>query len=133
MILINYSHPLTPAQIGQVQRLAGQEITRSVQVPVQFESSLSFLPQLEALMREIPLSSEELQGEALLVNLPALNFIAALLLAELHGRMGYFPPVLRLAPLEGCLPPRYEVAEILNLQAVRDQARRGRFNGRGEA
>jgi len=57
------------------------------------------------------------------LNLPSLNFIAALLLAELHGRMGYFPPILRLRPAEGSVPPRYAVAEILNLQALRDAAR----------
>ena len=45
------------------------------------------------------------------------------MLAELHGRLGYFPPVLRLRPVEGALPPRFEVAEILNLQDVRDAAR----------
>ncbi|MCS7301391.1 MAG: CRISPR-associated protein Csx15 [Fimbriimonadales bacterium] len=49
--------------------------------------------------------------------------IAATLLAELHGRMGYFPPVLRLRPVEGAVPPRFEVAEILNLQQIRDTAR----------
>ncbi|MGH2522324.1 MAG: CRISPR-associated protein Csx15, partial [Anaerolineales bacterium] len=42
---------------------------------------------------------------------------------ELHGRMGYFPPLIRLRPVQEALPPRYEVAEILNLQAVRDGAR----------
>ena len=47
-------------------------------------------------------------------------------LAELHGRMGYYPPVVRLRPVPDSLPPRYEVAEILNLQAVRDDARRKR-------
>ena len=55
-----------------------------------------------------------------------LNFITALLLAALHGRMGYFPPVIRLRPDAGSLPPRYEVVEILNLQAVRDAARQER-------
>ena len=44
-------------------------------------------------------------------------------LAELHGRMGYFPASGRRRPLAGSLPPRFEVAEIINLQAVRDQAR----------
>ena len=63
----------------------------------------------------------------LIVNLPSLNFIAGLLLAELHGRMGYFPPILRLRPVSDSLPPRYEVAEILNLQAVRDAARAARY------
>jgi hypothetical protein len=47
-------------------------------------------------------------------------------LAELHGRMGYFPPVLRLRPVEQALPPRYELAEVINLQAVRDSARKER-------
>jgi len=40
--------------------------------------------------------------------------------------MGYFPTVLRLRPVEGAVPPRFEVVEILNLQQVRDQARRTR-------
>ncbi len=51
------------------------------------------------------------------------------LLAELHGRMGYFPPCIRMRPVVGpdgqrIVPPRFEVAEILNLQAIRDEARR---------
>ncbi len=37
--------------------------------------------------------------------------------------MGYFAPLLRLKPVPGVVPPRYEVAEVLNLQAVRDAAR----------
>jgi hypothetical protein len=41
--------------------------------------------------------------------------------------MGYFPPVVRLRPVAGSLPPRYEVAEILNLQAIRDEARKRRY------
>jgi hypothetical protein len=40
--------------------------------------------------------------------------------------MGYFPPVLRLRPVEGALPPRFEAAETLNLQGVRDAARKKR-------
>jgi hypothetical protein len=73
------------------------------------------------------LSSEELQTKPILVNLPSLNTIAALLLAELHGRMGYFPPVLRLRPVSGVTPPRFEAAEIINLQEIRDSARKQRL------
>jgi hypothetical protein len=62
----------------------------------------------------------------LLINPPTLNVIASLLMAELHGRCGYFPSVLRLRLMPGQIPPAYEVAEILNLQQVRDQARRSR-------
>jgi len=68
----------------------------------------------------------EWQTAPLLINPPALNSIAAALLAELHGRMGYFPPIVRLRPVAGSTPTRYEVAEVINLQEVRDQARRRR-------
>jgi hypothetical protein len=55
--------------------------------------------------------------------MPSLSIIAATLLAELHGRMGYFPTVVRMRPVAGSTPPRFEVAEIVNLQDVRDEAR----------
>jgi hypothetical protein len=45
--------------------------------------------------------------------------IAATLLAELHGRMGYFPTILRLKPIPNSTPPQFQVAEVINLQAVR--------------
>ncbi len=54
------------------------------------------------------------------------NSGAVALLVELHGRMGYFPPIVRLKPVAGALPPRYEVTEIINLQEVREQARKKR-------
>ena len=126
MILLNFSHPLTAEQIAQVEGLTGQPVARAISLPVQFDSDAAFEPQLRALMADLPLTPEALQTEPIVVNLPSLNFIAALLLAELHGRMGYFPPIIRLRPAAGSLPPRYEVAEILNLQAVRDAARRAR-------
>jgi len=77
-------------------------------------------------MASVPLTAEQWQTEPILVNLPSLNFIAALLLAELHGRMGYFPAIIRLRSVEGSTPTRYEVAEILNLETVRGAARKKR-------
>ena len=41
--------------------------------------------------------------------------------AELHGRIGHFPALVRLHPKSGPLTT-YEVAELLNLQTVRDEA-----------
>jgi len=126
VLLLNFSHPLTADQVAQVAALTGQPVAQTISLPVQFDSDAAFEPQLQALVAELPLTAEALQTEPIVVNLPSLNFIAALLLAELHGRMGYFPPIIRLRPAAGSLPPRYEVAEILNLQAVRDAARRAR-------
>ncbi len=128
MILLNYSHPLTPAQKSQVEALTGQPVEQVIDQPVQFDPDQPFQPQLLALMARLPLDALTLQTAQIVVNPPSLNFITALLLAELHGRMGYFPPVLRLRPVANSLPPRYEAAEVLNLQAVRDGARTTRYS-----
>lgn len=123
MLLLNLSHPLTLAQQTQMESLAGKPIARLIEIMPQFDEQQPFRPQLAALMEQIPLSPAEWQGEPILVILPSLNFIAALLLAELHGRMGYFPPVVRTRPVANSLPRQYEVAEVLDLQAERDEAR----------
>lgn len=127
MILLNFSHPLTKEQIDYIQEITDEPIAEIISIPVHFDNQQPFLPQLEELVKGLPLTAEQYQTESLLVNPPSLNFITALLLAELHGRMGYFPPILRLRPVERVLPPRFEVAEILNLQAVRETARKGRY------
>lgn len=126
MIVLNFSHPLTPEQTGQIEALTQQKIEQVVDIPVQFDNDQAFEPQLQELMAKLPLTSDELQTKPILVNLPSLNTIAALLLAELHGRMGYFPPVLRLRLIANTTPTKFEVAEILNLQVVRDKARQER-------
>ncbi len=123
MILINCSHPLTDAQRAQIEALTGQSIAREIHAPAHFDHGAPFAEQTAALVASIGLTSEEWQTAPILLVPPALNVIALVLLAELHGRMGYFAPVVRLRPVESALPPRYEVAEVLNLQEVRDRAR----------
>ena len=126
MILLNFSHPLTPDHLQQIEALAGQKVERVVEVRSQVDAQHPLVPQMMALADECGLSSAEWQTLPILVNPPALNFVAVALLAELHGRCGYFPAHLRMRPVEGSLPPRYEVAEVLDLQAVRDSARQKR-------
>ncbi|GAB6273801.1 MAG: hypothetical protein STSR0004_06640 [Peptococcaceae bacterium] len=84
------------------------------------------MPQVTELVDRAGLSPAEWQTLPLLINPPSLNFIAVALMAHLHGRCGYFPAVLRLRPVEGSLPPQFEVAEVLDLQAIRDRARQNR-------
>lgn len=126
MILLNFSHPLTPDQISQVEDITGEPAAEVRHVPAQFDHERPFAAQVVALADGCGLSPEEWQTRPLLVVPPALNFIAVTLLAELHGRCGYFPAHLRMRPMEGSLPPQYEVAEVLDLQAVRDSARQKR-------
>ena len=123
MLLLNFSHPLTADQLAQLEALTGAPVERVMAVASQFDVQQPFAPQVQALLASLPLTADEWQTTPLLIVPPALNFITAVLLAELHGRIGYFPAIVRLRPLAGSLPPRFEVAEIINLQAVRDQAR----------
>jgi hypothetical protein len=126
MILLNFSHPLTPEHLAQVEALTGRAVQRVVDLPAKFDVLQPFAPQVIALVDAAGLTPTEWQTLPLLVNPPSLNVIAVTLLAELHGRMGYFPPVLRLRTEAGAVPPRFEVAEIVNLQAVRERARERR-------
>jgi len=123
LIILNFSHPLTESQLAQVREIAGHDDLRLIDIKTHFDNDQPFTPQLDDLIDQIPLDSRQLQTESILIVPPALNFITAMLLAHLHGRMGYFPPIIRIRPVAGSLPPRYEVAEILDLPSIRDAAR----------
>jgi hypothetical protein len=123
VLLLNFSHPLTPAQLAQLEALAGAAVERVIEAPAQFDTQQPFVPQVDAMLAQVPLTAEEWQTMPLLIVPPALNFITAVLLAELHGRMGYFPAIGRLRPVADSMPPAFEVAEVINLQAVREAAR----------
>jgi len=126
MIIVNFTHPLTDAQLAQIAALTKAEPARVIQAMAQFDDQQPYAAQAADLVAQVDLSPEEWQTTPILVVPPALNFIAALVLAELHGRMGYFPAVVRLRPVPDAVPRRYEVAEILDLQGVRDAARHAR-------
>jgi len=79
-------------------------------------------PQITAIVNSIALTSEEWQTHLLLINPPGFAPAAFVLLAELHGRIGHFPTLIRLRPKPGPITT-YEVAELLNLQNIREQAR----------
>ena len=125
MIVINFSHPLTDAHLAAIRTLTG-ETADVIMCPNQVEVGAALAPQVAAMADAAGLTPEAWQTTPLLVNLPALSGSAAVLLAELHGRIGYFPAILRLRPVAGSTPPRFEVAEIINLQAVRNAARKTR-------
>lgn len=127
MLILNYSHPLTPDQLAQVATLTGAAVDDVRDIPAQFDLDTPFVQHALTLAEAAGLTAAQWQTTPLLVVLPALNFAAAALLAELHGRMGYFPPVVRLRPVKDALPPRYEVAEVINLQAIRETARTRRI------
>lgn len=126
MHILNFSHPLTPRQLDQVAALAGSAPEQIQDVRSQFDLGHPFNQQVARLLDGLDISTQQWQSGGWLVVPPSLNYAAAVLLAELHGRMGHFPAILRIRPVAGALVTEYEVAEIINLEQVRAAARSAR-------
>lgn len=121
-LVLNYAHPLTDAMLGQLaERLGATPEVRAI--PSQIDRNRPLAETARALADAAQLSGEAWQTTPLLLNPPSLAPLAVALAAELHGRCGFFPPTLNIRPVEGVLPPRYELAEILDLQRIRETAR----------
>jgi hypothetical protein len=125
MLILNFSHPFTPEQRAQIEALAHTSIEEIRTIPVQIDQAEPLEPQITAIVDVAGLSSEEWQTRPLLINPPGYAPAAFVLLAELHGRIGHFPTLIRLRPKPGPVTS-YEVAELLNLQTIREEARKRR-------
>lgn len=123
MLVVNFSHPLTSEQREQLATHCHRVIDRIVEVKLHFRQDDPFGPQAVDAIDSAGLTNEEWQTLPLVVVPPALAPIACACLAELHGRIGYFPTIARLRPRPDATPPVFDVAEVVNLQHLRDQAR----------
>lgn len=120
--MLNYGHPLTAAQVAELARLVGAVPTVRV-IDVQVDRARPLEDVARDLADAAGLTGEEWQTVPLIVNPPGLAPLALALIAELHGRCGYFVPVLNVRPVDGALAPHFELAEVVNLQRLRESAR----------
>lgn len=121
--VVNFSHPLTEAQVAAFESLSGWHVAHTVAVPTHCELAWPFAEQATNFVDAAGLTSVQWQSYRLAIVPPALSPVACLVIAEIHGRAGYFVPVVRLRPRSGVLPPVFEVAEILDVQGQREAAR----------
>lgn len=124
--LINFAHPISQAQIEQIENLLQTKVGQTFEPKSQVDVHQPLGQQVVSMVDSIHLTPEAWQTLPILINPPALNHSAILLMAELHGRMGRFPTCLRLRPVKNAIPRRYEIAEIASPQMVRDTARKRR-------
>lgn len=123
MIILNFTHPLTSSQLDKVTEIVGSAPERIENVRVQLDLNQPFDQQVIQILDTLAISTEQWQSGGWLVVLPALNYAAGVMLAEIHGRMGHFPAIVRLRPVTEGLVTEYDVAEIINLEVVRSKAR----------
>lgn len=125
LTVINFSHPLTEAQQAQIQQLSGQTIAevRSEPTQAQIDDAEPIAPQARAIVDRIGLSKNDWQSGPILVIPPAYAPVTSAVLAELHGRMGHFPTIVRLALNPDEAVTTYDVVELVNLQQERSVVR----------
>ncbi len=130
MLIINFAHPLTEGQLNKIEELIGQKVDRIINITVHFDTETAFGDQVKKLIKEVSLTPLEWQTLPILLIPPSLNYIAVTLQAALHGIMGYFAPIVRISPTkDNTFTQQFEVAEIINLQNIRDTYREKGRNG----
>ncbi|WP_295888523.1 CRISPR-associated protein Csx15 [uncultured Thiohalocapsa sp.] len=124
-VLVNFAHPVTPEQLVGLRAETGIWVAEVIKVDVHFDDDRGFAEQISEIVDAAGLSEDDWQTLPLIVNVPAFAYIAAGLIAEVHGRAGHFPSILRLrrAPEDNT---RFLFAELLKLQDIRNQARQRR-------
>jgi len=75
--------------------------------------------QVVELVNKVPLSPQQWGQTSLMVYAPTPIVFASAVVAEMHGRMGYFPTACHTREL----PNGHAYFEFVNLQEVRNQAR----------
>lgn len=120
VLVLNFSHPITEVQKGEIAKLVGVELT-----DIEFREGLSrqyaytTADELVAAVRDqvnaAKVSAADWQSTRVFVNLPALSAGAMIALAEMHGRMGYFPSALRIEKVGDS----FSFTEVVELDSLR--------------
>ncbi len=118
--LVNFStHPLTDEHKRQIRCLGYGEVERVIEAPVSLNDNQPFAKQVEKIIHSTNLTPHQWQTLSVLISLPGFSPAAGLILAQLHGRMGNFPVIIRVRrAVVG-----FEVAEVINLNEEREKAR----------
>lgn len=124
--LLNFTHTFQDRQIRQLEMKVDCFIEHVwPDCKVDFDINLDFESQARKLVDDLGYTSEEWQDVgSFIVCLPGFSEVAAVLLAELHGRMGQFPTIVRRCKDDQSELGEYMIKEIIPLSMVRDRARR---------
>ena len=120
MLILNFTHPLTDEQRAQIESKVKTSVAEVRDIPVRINERKRLGPQIISIVDTVGLTSQEWQTLPLLINPPGYAPAAFVLLAELHGRIGHFPSLIRLRPKPGPVSS-YEVAEVLDLRSIRER------------
>lgn len=124
-LVLNFSgHPVSETQRTAMQQQLGWPQLTVIEARLgNVPESRRFVGEVRSYIGQIDLPPEEWQRRHLAV-IPAGYAPAwSVLLAELHGRLGYFPDMVRLRPTRGPGEEKFEVVEVVSLRDIRNEAR----------
>ncbi len=124
-ILVNFSsHLIQPGQRRDMQKTLQWPAIEEV------DARLGTVPEKQNFTRYlinhvegIDLTANEWQTARLAVVPAGYAPAWSIILAELHGRLGYFPDIVRLRPAPEPAEEKFEVAEVVTLREIRSKAR----------
>jgi len=124
-LVLNFSgHPVLPGQVKTIEKMQQWPSSKVIDVPLgNVAEDGKFVASIVRAIERIDLSPEQWQTSAIVAVPAGYSAIWSVLLAEMHGRLGYFPDVVHLRPSSEVSAEKFEVAEIMNLREVRHSSR----------
>ncbi len=127
-VILNFTHPISDPDREHIRWTLNCRIEEVHNIDCSFDNAKPLAGQVRRLLDALSFTPRTWQKTPLIVNLPGLSVGAGMVLAEIHGRSGHFPTVLRLTPSEDPEgTTTYSIAEVINLQGIREQGRATRY------
>jgi transcriptional regulator with XRE-family HTH domain len=101
IIVLNFAHPLTAQQQAQIEELSNTKIENIITISTLINEEEPLEPQIASLIEAVDQSTHDWYKRDILINPPGYAPAAILLLAEIHGRIGHFPTLIRMRPKHG--------------------------------
>jgi transcriptional regulator with XRE-family HTH domain len=123
ILVLNFAHPLTAQQQAQIEELSNTTVENIINIPTLINEEERLEPQITSLIEAVDQSTHDWHKRDIIINPPGYAPAALLLMAAIHGRIGHFPTLIRMRPNHTSVTT-YEVIQLLNLQTIRDAARK---------
>lgn len=124
MTILNLASQLSSDDVSAVAALSGRKPRRVVNVVPNFVESEPLGPQVRELLDGLGFSSADWEKQSIILNLPPDPAASALIVAEIAGRRGRTPSVIRWRTAPG--GQGREPAEVISLHEIRKEARHQR-------
>lgn len=124
MTILNLASPLSSDDLSMISALCGRKARRVVDLGHAFSETEPLAPQVRALLDTLGFTSSDWQKQSIVVNLPADSVASTLIVADIAGRRGRTPSVIRWKSSGN--RGRMEPFEVISLHEIRKEARHQR-------